>query len=76
MRQNNTDNTAKIISKPWANNDVAGAGIIWISENMVKFFFTLNGKLIWISNEPFDIKGYYFPIIGYDHPNSINVNFS
>jgi len=76
MRKNNTNNTAKVISKPWANNDVAGAGIIWFSENKVKFFFTLNGKLIWISDEAFDIKGYYFPIIGYDHPNSINVNFS
>ena len=76
MRQNNTNNTAKVISKPWANNDVAGAGIIWISENKVKFFFTLNGKLMWISNDPFDIRGYYFPIIGYDHPNSISVNFS
>jgi hypothetical protein len=76
MRQNNTNNTAKIISKPWANNDVAGAGMIWITESMVKFFFTLNGKLIWISNEPYEIKSYYFPIIGYDHPNSISVNFS
>jgi len=76
IRQNNTNNTAKVISKPWANNDVAGSGIIWLSENKVKFFFTLNGKLIWISSEPFDIKSYYFPTIGYDHPNSININFS
>jgi hypothetical protein len=76
MRHNNTNNTAKVISKPWSNNDVVGAGMIWFSENKVKFFFTLNGKLVWISNEPYDIRGYYFPIIGYDHPNSIEVNFS
>jgi hypothetical protein len=76
MRQNNINNTAKVISKSWANNDVAGAGMIWVSESKIKFFFTLNGKLIWISTEPYDIRGYYFPIIGYDHPNSISVNFS
>lgn len=76
MRHNNTNNTAKIISKPWSNNDVVGAGIIWLSQNKIKFFFTLNGKLIWISTEPYDIKDFYFPIIGYDHSNSISVNFS
>ena len=43
---------------------------------MIKPFFTLNGKIVHTYRYSFEIKQPYFPMIGYDHPNSIKVNFS
>ena len=76
IRYNEPSNKAQVVSKSWVPGDIAGAGMIWIGENKVKFFFTLNGRLVWISHKVQEINKTYFPIIGYDHPNSINVNFS
>ncbi len=76
VRVNQSDKSANKVSKNWAPGDIGGAGVIWFGENKVKYFFTLNGKVIWMSNEVFELSQNIFPIIGYDHPNSIQVNFS
>lgn len=58
--------------------DTIGAGIIYISTNTYKFFFTFNGSLI--TNEQLDnnviiIKSQITTIIGYNHSCKIKVNF-
>ena len=39
-------------------------------------FITFNGSIIYVFKNPIKLFAPYFPTIGYDHPNSINVNFS
>lgn len=56
--------------------DTIGAGIIYITENQIKPFFTYNEKLIYIYDKTIDILLPYFPAIGYYYSNSIHVNFS
>lgn len=58
-------------------DDVIGAGIIYISKNIYKPFFTFNGTLIEINCiKNINIKYDIVPIIGYDHSNKIKLNFS
>ena len=75
MRQNNTNNTAKVISKSWANNDVAGAGMIWVSESKIKFFFTLNG-IMCTNTFSINTKRRLVPMIGLKYPITVEVNFN
>lgn len=75
VRYNNSG-SATIVSKTWDINDTVGAGIIYVSKNTFKYFFTLNGKIMYMSENPICIVKPYFPAIGYDHPNSISVNLS
>jgi len=57
--------------------DTVGAGIIYISKNMYKPFFTYNGSLIEIDFiNSICIKNDIVPIVGYDHSNKIKLNFS
>jgi hypothetical protein len=76
IRLNCTNQDAKPITKTWESGDIAGAGIIYLGENKIKPFFTFNGKLIKIFEEPIIMSGPYFPMIGYDHSHSIKINFS
>lgn len=76
IRRNCIDNSATKISKPWLQGDVVGAGLIYINKNIVKPFFTLNGKLIYTYDDLIVINKPFFPMIGYDHSHSIEVNFS
>lgn len=75
VRYNNSGG-ATIISRTWDVNDTVGAGIIYVSKNTFKYFFTLNGKIMYMSENPVCITKPYFPAIGYDHPNSISINLS
>ena len=57
--------------------DTVGAGIVYVAENMYKFFFTFNGSII--SNEYLNnniiIKSAITTIVGYDHSCKIKINF-
>jgi hypothetical protein len=64
------------MSSSWKPGDTIGAGIIYISYNKIKVFFTLNGKLIYKTNKPIEIYESYFPMINYNYSYSISVNFS
>jgi len=64
------------VSVSWFPGDTAGAGIIYLSTNKIKLFFTLNGKLVYITKKSIDIDDIYFPVINYNHSHSIDVNFS
>lgn len=76
IRKNITNNKGNVVSKPIEPGDTMGSGLIFCGSNQIKPFFTFNGKLVWLSDKAFDIKLPYFPMIGYDHPNTIQVNFS
>ena len=76
IRYNEAGQVSKVHSDIWKPNDVAGAGIIYISKNEIKPFFTLNGKLIYMMGKTIQMKFPYFPMIGYDHSHSIEINFS
>lgn len=76
VRLNCTNNGKKSITKPWESGDTAGAGIIYLGENKIKPFFTFNGKLIKMFEDPITITEPYFPMIGYEHSHSIKINFS
>jgi len=64
------------ISDIWKPGDIIGAGIIYINDNIIKPFFTFNGKLVYIYNSLLKIQSPYFPIIGYNHNYTIELNFS
>ena len=74
FNQSNTVNTS--YSPPWIPGDIIGAGIIYIDKNIIKPFFTFNGVIVYIADNPIKISVPYFPIIGYDHSHSIKLNFS
>ena len=76
IRMNCGNNTSTSYSESWKEGDVAGAGLIFIGDKEVKPFFTFNGKLIKLFDKSIVLKDSYFPIIGYDHSNSIKLNFS
>ena len=67
---------AHIISRKWDVGDTVGSGVIYTGPNMIKPFYTLNGKLVYIFPDTIRINVPYYPAIGYDHPNSIDINFS
>jgi hypothetical protein len=73
---NNINHKGNPISKSWSVGDTAGAGLIYIESNQVIPFFTLNGKLIKKLDKPIVMTEPFFPIVGYDHPNTISINFS
>lgn len=76
IRHNCVNSSAQKITRPWIPNDIVGAGLIYTSVNKVIPFFTLNGKLEYMGGKPILLSNPYFPIIGYDSPYSISVNFS
>lgn len=76
IRFNESHQVSKVHSDIWKPGDVAGAGIIYVSKNEIKPFFTFNGKLIYMSGKTIQMKWPYFPMIGYDHSHSIEMNFS
>ena len=76
FRFNQTANSILNKSKILYPGDTIGSGIIFLNDNNIKFFYTINGTLIYVYNDVYKINKPYFPIIGYDHPNSIKVNFS
>lgn len=63
-------------SKKWTVGDTVGAGIIYISKNLIVPFFTFNGKLIYKNTKITNINTLFFPMIGYDHSYSFSTNFS
>lgn len=60
----------------WAPGDTIGAGVIYIDTNVIKPFFTYNGSLIYEFENNILLTEYILPMIGYDFPYSINLNFS
>jgi hypothetical protein len=76
IRKNKTDGGGIKASKPVKPNDTMGCGLIFCGFNKIKPFFTLNGKMIYMYDTSIDINLPYFPMIGYDYPNTIQVNFS
>jgi hypothetical protein len=70
------DSNSKQISRKWKVGDTVGAGLIYRNKTIVQPFFTLNGKIIYMKNDLVKMSMPYFPCIGYDYPNSIEVNFS
>ena len=76
IRYNESSQVFKTYSDIWVPGDIAGAGIIYVGKNEIIPFFTFNGKLVYIGNKSVKIDFPYFPIIGYDHSQSIEINFS
>jgi len=76
IRKNQTQNLLIHKTKKLNIGDTVGAGLIYTDYNFIKPFFTLNGELIYTFKNSFQINQPYFPMIGYDHPNSISLNFS
>ena len=72
----NNEKEAPIISRPWHVGDTVGAGLIYIDKMLVIPFFTFNGNIIYMFENPIRMHLPYYPAIGYDHPNSIKVNLS
>lgn len=72
----NNEKEAPIISRPWHAGDTVGAGLIYIDKTIVRPFFTFNGNVIYMFENPIRMHLPYYPAIGYDHPNSIKVNLS
>ena len=75
----NQEKEAAVISRPWIPGDTAGCGLLFISPKLVRPFFTFNGDFIYMYSKPITITKQFnsiIPAIGYDHPNSITVNFS
>lgn len=73
---NNNGSNGDTTNMPWSVGDTAGAGIVYVEKNQILPFFTLNGNMVKIMQKPINMLLPYFPIIGYDHSNSISVNFS
>jgi hypothetical protein len=76
VRYNNCYSSAQIISKTWHSGDIAGAGLIYTTNNTFIPFFTLNGKLKHVFDTAIPMNLPYFPIIGFDYPDQIRLNFS
>ncbi len=76
IRFNESTKVSKVYSDVWKPGDVGGAGIIYVGKNEIKPFFTFNGKLVYMSGKTINMKFPYFPMIGYDHSHSIEMNFS
>ncbi len=76
VRINNSGPEAPCVSDTWKVGDTIGAGIIYQSNYLIKPFFTLNGKIVFQSDQYIYITMPIFPAIGYDHGNSIKLNFS
>ena len=76
FRFNQTAHSILNKSRPLKPGDTVGVGIIFLDDNNIKFFHTINEELIYEYDEKYKITKPYFPVIGYDHPNSISVNFS
>ncbi len=76
IRFNESTQVSKVYSDVWKPGDVGGAGIIYVGKNEIKPFFTFNGKLVYMSGKTINMKFPYFPMIGYDHSHSIEMNFS
>jgi hypothetical protein len=76
FRFNQTAHSILNKSRPLNPGDTVGVGIIFLDDNNIKFFHTINEELIYEYDENYKITKPYFPVIGYDHPNSISVNFS
>jgi len=72
----NNEKAAPVISRPWVVGDTVGAGLIYVDKMLVIPFFTFNGSIISIFENPIRMHLPYYPAIGYDHPNSIKVNLS
>jgi len=75
IRFNNTKNSDSY-TRQWIPGDTIGAGLIYVNKCNVIPFFTFNGMLIYKNETNIFLKLPYFPAIGYDHMNSIKVNFS
>ena len=71
----NSTGISRSYSRRWAAGDTAGAGIIYVDKTTIKPFFTFNGKLLYTGND-IKMSAPYYPVVGYDHPNSIKLNFS
>lgn len=56
-------------------NDIFGAGIIYLSLNKYKPFFTINGKIIDTKIPDIIINQKISPMIGFDHSHKIKFNF-
>lgn len=54
--------------------DTVGVGIEYIEQDIYKFFFTKNGKLLY-KTKKLSINGYLAPIMGLEHSGKISVNF-
>ncbi len=76
IRFNEAEFPSKAYTNVWGPGDVAGAGIIYVGKNEFKPFFTFNGKLVYMAGKTIQMKFPYFPMIGYDHSHSIELNFS
>jgi hypothetical protein len=61
--------------KKWINGDTVGIGFIYDKSNLIKFFFTYNGKIIHQSNSIKILSNKIIPIIIYEHTNTIKLNF-
>jgi hypothetical protein len=72
----NNQKEATVISRPWHVGDTIGCGLIYIDKRLVIPFFTFNGNIIYMFDNPVKMHLPYYPAIGYDHPNSIKVNLS
>lgn len=57
-------------------NDTVGIGIIYIEKNKYRFILTYNGVIL-INNHDFilETNSQLLPLISYDHPNKIKLNF-
>ena len=56
-------------------NDVFGAGIIYLSLNNYRPFFTINGKIINTKIPDININQKISPMIGFDHSHKVKFNF-
>lgn len=58
----------------WSAGDTVGAGIKYITKDLIKYFFTKNGKEIFVTKER-KIKTELIPLMGIDSSHYIKVNF-
>ena len=58
----------------WSSGDTVGAGIKYIGKDKIKYFFTKNGKEIFVSNER-KIRNEIVPLLGIDSSHYVIVNF-
>lgn len=68
--------TAIKVRNDWISNDTIGVGVIYLDTNLIKPFFTYNGSLIHESDHTILLNKPLLPMVGYDFPYSIKLNFS